>query len=279
LYQNDESRERIPRISNYYRNYLKFFCNPVFREFTFNNLIQVYGDNKAEFYYKNNYGERKINKEKTNKSISLDNTIKKDIISKNIFSDTIKQIINRNSLTQSQINNEAISSFNNNIYDETKTIRKSYFNSNSINHDVSTFSFKSNFKTKRDDSLIYDLINNLGKNTIDGSFNQRIINKVQKNKRIYDISITDMTKAEENAIIISSSRNKNKQISTINQIVRSPITAARHAHQSIQSPHTSERPTVFVFALSRVSSFFLVSPKRGFYHQCLITDTSGGVKW
>src|ERR1700733_7794501 len=44
-YKIEESRERLPKISNYYKNYLKFFCNPFFRDFKKNEIIQSFGDN------------------------------------------------------------------------------------------------------------------------------------------------------------------------------------------------------------------------------------------
>jgi hypothetical protein len=92
IYRVNESVERVPKIANYYKNYLKFFCNPVFRDFKINNIIQSYGDFKAELYYNNNYGGKKRDKEKT-----ADDNIR------NIFNTTVKENIDRNSLTKSEI--------------------------------------------------------------------------------------------------------------------------------------------------------------------------------
>lgn len=55
FYLKSEYYERIGILANYYKNYLKFFCNPIFRDLIANEIIQSYGNNKAEFYYKNNY--------------------------------------------------------------------------------------------------------------------------------------------------------------------------------------------------------------------------------
>ncbi len=89
--------ERIPKIVNYYKNYLKFFCNPVFRDFKANLVIQAYGDHKAKVYYKKNYGnqDEKIEEEQQ------DSKALKDV--GKIFSETIKENINDNSLTQTYI--------------------------------------------------------------------------------------------------------------------------------------------------------------------------------
>ena len=63
-YNYDETIERLPKIANYYKNYLKFFCSPVFRNFKLNNIVQTYCDNRAELYYKKTYNKPKKDKEK-----------------------------------------------------------------------------------------------------------------------------------------------------------------------------------------------------------------------
>ena len=50
-----ESAERLPKFYKYYKNYLIFFCNPIFKDMKFNKLIQNNGEKKAEVYYKQNY--------------------------------------------------------------------------------------------------------------------------------------------------------------------------------------------------------------------------------
>ena len=50
-----ECKERIPKFSLYYKNYLQFFCKPTYNNFKFNELIQNYGEKKAELYYKDHY--------------------------------------------------------------------------------------------------------------------------------------------------------------------------------------------------------------------------------
>ena len=55
IYKPRESKERIPKFSKYYKNYLMFFCKPTFRNFAINKIINKNGEKKAEIYYKNNY--------------------------------------------------------------------------------------------------------------------------------------------------------------------------------------------------------------------------------
>jgi hypothetical protein len=92
IYKIEEANERIPKIANYYKNYLKFFCKPLFRDFGINEIIQSYGDYKAELYYNKNYGGK-------NKNVKNDDN---DNIKK-IFDTTVRKNIDHNSLTRTTI--------------------------------------------------------------------------------------------------------------------------------------------------------------------------------
>ena len=65
-YNISEIRERIPKFSIYYKNYLHFFCKPTYNCFKFNKIIQNYGEKKAEIYYKENYQGGVTNDEENN---------------------------------------------------------------------------------------------------------------------------------------------------------------------------------------------------------------------
>ena len=80
-YNITECVERIPKFVNYYKNYLLFFCKPIFREFNYNYLIQAHGEAKAEIYYIETYGKDEKEDE-----------IKK-IFTRKVFSDSIKHDI------------------------------------------------------------------------------------------------------------------------------------------------------------------------------------------
>ena len=43
------------KIITVIKNYLQFFCKPTYNNFKFNDLIQNYGEKKAELYYKDHY--------------------------------------------------------------------------------------------------------------------------------------------------------------------------------------------------------------------------------
>ena len=107
IYSKRESIERIPKIYNYYKNYLTFFCKPTFIVSFANNIIKNYGDLNAEYFYKNNLAKKNTkNKDKLlnqkindnnidnnnkNNEISLDNKFKH--VGKIVFTKSIKNSI------------------------------------------------------------------------------------------------------------------------------------------------------------------------------------------
>ena len=90
VYNCNESLLRIPKLSEYYKNYHLFFCRPTLRHMVLGKIVGNYKDRKAEIFYKNNYKESKdndsneknIKKEKNSNSsmTSLDNITNNKII-------------------------------------------------------------------------------------------------------------------------------------------------------------------------------------------------------
>ena len=60
-YKTKESLIRIPKLSDYYKNYHLFFCRPTLRHNKLGRIMSNYQDKKAEIFYKNNYKESKEN--------------------------------------------------------------------------------------------------------------------------------------------------------------------------------------------------------------------------
>ena len=81
-YKKKEIKYNLKKYFNYYKNYLKFFCKPTFREFPINKIIKNNGEKKAEIYYQKHYGKNEENKKKKPKEF------------KKIFSDTVNEKIN-----------------------------------------------------------------------------------------------------------------------------------------------------------------------------------------
>jgi hypothetical protein len=101
-YASEESKDRIPRFVGFYKNYLKFFCKPLFCDFNCNNIIQTHSEKKAEIFYNQNL-RSKNDKNAFDDGLYEDNDsnskISKSKIEKTIFNDVIKQNIEETYLT------------------------------------------------------------------------------------------------------------------------------------------------------------------------------------
>ena len=81
FYKSKESIDRVPKFSSFYKNYLQFFCKPIFTNFTFNSIIQDYNEKRAEVYYNNNYKGKKdeeMEELEDNDDIDEDNELEED---------------------------------------------------------------------------------------------------------------------------------------------------------------------------------------------------------
>ena len=100
-YKMKECIERIPKLSNYYKNYHLFFCRPTLRHYKLSKLMCNFQDKKAEIFYKNNYKESKENisveKEENNKKNSSFSFSSLDNITNNkiIFDKQTKKILDK----------------------------------------------------------------------------------------------------------------------------------------------------------------------------------------
>lgn len=99
-YKRYESKPRIPKLSEYYKNYHLFFCRPNFTDIIISDLMENYGDDKAEIFYKNNFEKSDSNNDDKDQSdrhdseslSSLDNITDNKII----FTKKAKKIIDQN---------------------------------------------------------------------------------------------------------------------------------------------------------------------------------------
>ena len=93
FYMEEESQIRIPKFVTYYKNYLMFFCKPIFSELNLNDLFQDYSEKKAQIFYNNNYKDDLPIEEKSDFPLFT------------IFTPKIKKLIsNNNSLSNLTIN-------------------------------------------------------------------------------------------------------------------------------------------------------------------------------
>ena len=99
FYTSKETVERLPQFSIFYKNYLTFFCQPCFTSFKYNGLIQRNREKKAELFYNKNFREKK----ETNEDEGIiedseedeDFEIRKSMIEKTIFNETVKKYIDK----------------------------------------------------------------------------------------------------------------------------------------------------------------------------------------
>ena len=121
VYSKKESFERIPKIYNYYKNYLKFFCRPIFLVPFANQIIKNYSDFNAEYFYKSNLEKNRL---KINKKL-LDNKIIKDNnnngmieynkpIAKTVFTKSIKNSIDNINIDDFTLSEKKVKKFSQN---------------------------------------------------------------------------------------------------------------------------------------------------------------------
>ena len=118
-YRKNETKVRIPKLSEYYKNYHLFFCRPRFIDNKISNLMQSFEDDKAELFYKKNFEDTNTKEDelklKSQSSLSsLDNITDnkiiftkktKKIIDKNIDSNSITITLTTNSINNNENNN------------------------------------------------------------------------------------------------------------------------------------------------------------------------------
>ena len=93
-YKLEESNNRIPKLNDYYKNYHRFFCRPIFCSWKISKIMHRYGDNRAEIFYKNNYATtNEDDEEKDNSSQPSLSTLDNLTNNKTIFDKKIKYFI------------------------------------------------------------------------------------------------------------------------------------------------------------------------------------------
>ena len=108
FYSKKESFDRLPKFAVFYKNYLKFFCLPLIKESFSNNLIHNRFEKKAEFFYKENYKNKKSNNNSSEQDIGLcedsesstpseNKNNSNNRIDKTIFNKTLRKKIERHS--------------------------------------------------------------------------------------------------------------------------------------------------------------------------------------
>ena len=185
FYHKKEIWERIPKFEGYYKNYLTFFCKPIFSDFYANEIIQGYGEAKAEIYYNQTYGKKK-KKDKINKEIA-----------KTILNTLIKiEIDGINDFSNEENNNESIKPSKENTILLTINESMNINNQNKISNESSINSILNCFNQN---------INELHKN----DFKTISSSSMRKIKKLKNISLQNQnSKKGINTLTITSNKNK-----------------------------------------------------------------------
>lgn len=219
-YNYKETKKRMIKLNEYYKNYLKFFSKPIFVNSYYNKIINHYYDSKAEIFYINNFSKRKISKNiKRNKNhnnidsyiSSIDNDTYNDII----FNKRIRKMIDHNLDSKSCTITLDINTKNDLNYINNKNISNSLINivDNFVNNKNKTNNKKNNnsiiHKISKELVEIKHNLNNENKNKIDKDNELSKSIKDNKNKILIDSKNIDELK-EKTKINSDSLRNKDK---------------------------------------------------------------------
>ncbi len=178
FYYHDESLSKIPKLSDYYKNYYLFFCKPFLRNFKMTKILQSNGNLKAEIFYKKNYESLSKNEEtekiKENSLISFDNTTN----NKTIFDEKIKNLIENTaskmtlSLENSELDNTKYNLFTKRSKDDSfgNILNDLLYGKkeNNLNKNNSYFPQKNKFSYR---NKIKSSIYNLSKNSYLNNYN------------------------------------------------------------------------------------------------------------
>ena len=248
-YSKQESVERIPKFAVYYKNYLQFFCKPTFTDFVINEIINDYGEKKAELYYKNNYqgGKSKdiedLGFEQTNSDEESENykfkigengEIFDESIRDNIDNVTIMTTINnsKNNTINLNLNNEKIEVFSENKCDKSNdtTLHELMDIVKKGKHSVYMIKDKNKEKKKENINETYDNnsnnrnsnyeninSNNDNLNKYINSFNKSKKGNKSKKKKSDVYNIIDYKHVLLNKGAISHSQNKKRENSKSNK--------------------------------------------------------------
>ena len=237
-YSRQEGIERIPKFAVYYKNYLQFFCKPTFTDFVINEIINDYGEKKAELYYKNNYqgGKSKDNEDlgfeesnsdeesdKNRFKVGANGEIFDESIKDNIDNVTIMTTINnsKNNSINLNLNNEKIEVFSENkcdksndttlheLMDIVKKGEKNMYKIKEKNNEKKKDNNNNNNTTENND-LNYNNDTNSNKNKLNNNFNKSKKSHKSKKKKSDALNIVDYKHVLLNRGVVVHSQSKKK---------------------------------------------------------------------
>ena len=184
FYTTNEATPRIPKLANYYKNYHLFFCKPVLRDWRVHLMMSKYGDNKAEVFYKDNYGadtemrnELEQNIESSLSEASLRGNNGK--VNKTIFDKVTRKFIdnNNNNVYKHKVNDNKQKQMKCNQVNNNNSITLNLINDSKLNQTYGLISKRSN------NNSFLDLMHSLNIcNKIPSSMRNSLPNKNKANR-------------------------------------------------------------------------------------------------
>ena len=149
-YNKDESKEKIPKFSKYYKNYLQYFCKPTFSDYHMNKIIHEYEEYQARNYYRS-----KVGKNKNKQKLIGNNSLK--IIFNNSLRDSIDDIKFNSGEFIKSINYSQDDTIPENTLFQTIKISPE----NSIKSILTLFKYENREKSKRKKKTLKTIKNNI----------------------------------------------------------------------------------------------------------------------
>ena len=249
FYYLTDSKYRIPKYFQYYKNYLDYFCRPFIIGKSSNKILLKHMEKAAEEFYKNNFqDEEKKNEEKEKNKITKIHT--------NIFSQKVIQEIENERLETNEKKNKflkKVKSFDGIIIKENEDI-SSFFGISKINYQITSYD-DSNIKNKKYEQLsmnsILDLIdkektkknenkeikkkekkveNNNSNSTTFNSNNVSKLNKKEIKNNINNLNLKYISDifSPKNKIKECSNNNNNNIYNNINNIILEKLKESLH---------------------------------------------------
>ena len=227
-YYKLEIYEKLSKFIIFYKNYLSFFCQPVFSNLKYNNLVQRNRERKAELFYNKNFRDK--DERSIEDKVIIENSDDEEEeyydIEKTIFNETIKKRIEKYSPINTSL---ALPDSGTDLKPEKSGLLISFENESSLRNIIKNMINNKKNKRKLKNKFGEDLTNikkgKLGINEFDKKIKINIIkrykNKIKRNL-IYKKNSSEKKKNFKilnNKMIIFSNivhKNNMKENSNIN---------------------------------------------------------------
>ena len=228
FYKRTETKTRIPKLSDYYKNYHLFFCRPNFKDLVISDLMENYGDDKAEIFYKKNFESTNDDKDSENKNSDSMSSLDNITDNKIIFTKKTKKIIDKNldpnygTLTLS--NNSNLTGKNTDGLISARSKNDSF---EKIVHNLIYYKKNKKIYEKNKNKKVYQIKKDKNNNNM----NNKKINKNNNN------STNETNKAEQNKKKINKNMINNLDINNSNNMSNS-TKAANNIGKNIRNKNS-----------------------------------------